>query len=208
MTVLVTLDLGLKSGFTRYDTVTKDLLLGWNNWGKLPAEDRNVAFGEWLEAIIGGTVLDIHGKVEQTDLAPVDVLGYEKVSFSGPGASGSYIWPQQGILQYVGRHIAWQGVEVPTLNKFAVGDDPTPIPARVSEINKALKGKLPKAEKKELKTEKGRLLTARKKVVKQKMISAAEMWIRKLGHEPPEGLKTDTADSVLVLGHVLTNSLP
>lgn len=208
MTVLVTLDLGLESGFTRFDTETRELLLGWNNWRKLPAEDRNPAFGDWLDGLIRGTLFDIHGQIEQTDLAPVAVLGYEKVSFSGPGAGGSYIWPQQGILQYVGRDIAWQGVEVPTLNKFAVGDNPTPIPPRLKEIRKEEKSKvLTIVEMKALKAEKNRLNAERRKVIKRKMIEAAEAWIRKLGHEPPENLKTDTADATLVLGWMLTNSV-
>ena len=93
---------------------------------KLPPEDQIVGFGEWFEGILGGTVFDVQGQIEQTDLSPVDVTGFERISFSGPGAGGANISRQEGVLQYVGRLIAWQGVAVPTLNKFAVGHNPTP----------------------------------------------------------------------------------
>jgi len=208
LSVVLGIDLGKQSGFSRYDTEDGELLLGWLDWGKLPPEDIVVAFGEWLDAILRGTLTDVHGQIERTDLAPVTVLGYEKVSFSGPGAGGSYIWPQEGVLQYVGRNIAWQGVEVPTLNKFAVGDNPTPIPPRLKEIRRELKNRLlTKTERYALQAEKNRLNAERRKVVKGKMIDAAKAHIRKLGQEPPEKLKTDTADATLVLAWILVHAI-
>lgn len=186
MTVVLGQDLGKEAGFVRYDTENGGLLLGWNNWGKLPDQDIIVAYGEWLEGILLGTLCDVHGQIEQTDLAPVDVMGFERISFAGTGKGKEYISRQEGVLQFVGRRIAWQGVEVPTLQSFALG--------------KGYIKRLGLRDPEKTKYEK-------KKILKGAMIEAAKEWIRKLGHEPPEKLKTDTADATLVLGWILTNSL-
>ena len=122
MTVLVTLDLGSKAGFTRYDTEDGDLYLGWNDWSKVPPVDRAIAFGQWMTAILDGTILDVQGEVVRAGLRPVTVVGYEHVPFAGKGNSSEFIHKQEGLLQWLSQDIAFQAINVSTLKKFATGD--------------------------------------------------------------------------------------
>ena len=122
MTVVLSLDLGSKAGFTWYDTEASDLILGWNNWGKVPPVDRTIAFGKWLQAILSGTVLEVGGQVVRSGLRPVTVVGYESVPFAGPGRSSEFIHKQEGLLQWLCREIAFQSINVSTLKVFATGD--------------------------------------------------------------------------------------
>lgn len=132
MTVVLGLDLGTEGGFARYDTVAGDLLLGRLGWGKHPPEDRIVFFGEWLERALAGVFMEPNGQFTAEIMGSVDVLGFERVSFSGPGRGSEYISRQEGVAQYLARRIAWQGVQVPTLKKFATDDGRAEKPTMVA----------------------------------------------------------------------------
>jgi len=129
--VVLGLDLGTKGGFSRYDTISGELFLGWNRWDKLEPAERCVAFGEWLEAVLEGTLTEIDGQVIRSGLEPVGVIGYEDVPFTGRGRS-DYIAKQTGLLEYLGRRIAWRGVNVATLKKFATGNGKAEKPTMIA----------------------------------------------------------------------------
>ena len=202
MTVVLGLDLANQGGFARYDTVAGKLLLGRNQWDEFPVPDRIIAFGEWLEATMRGETWEIKkagGKKGKWTISllgilddPVDVVGFEQITFSGPGRSGEFIQKQEGVVQYLSRKIPWQGVHVATLKKFALGDRAPPRPNY-----RALS-----------KQEKNRKKTEHRKLTKAAMVGSAREWIEKLGHEPPEILESDTADATLVLAWMLVNALP
>ena len=109
--ILLGIDLGSNSGWARYDTVAQTVDWGRNDWGdrELPPEDRVIGFGEWLEAEL------LEGGVQ--------AVGFEQVDFTGKGGKGGwYISRQEGILQWLCRDVAFAGVAVKTLKKFATGD--------------------------------------------------------------------------------------
>ena len=119
----------------------------------------------------------------------MEVIGYEVVNF-GKGRP-DFIMKQEGLVQYLGRKVAWQGVPVTTLKTFALGDRKPPQP-RYKGLSKL---------------ERNRAKAANRKLVKGLLIESAGEWIGRLGHEAPEVLKSDTADATLVLCWVLVNSL-
>ena len=179
MTIVLGLDLGSKGGFARYDTESGGLLLGLNRWDLLSVPDRVVAFGEWLDGILGGNIWQIEkveGKAKEwvvreiaQDWSPVDVVGFEQVTFSGHGRGSEFITRQEGVVQYLARDVSWQGINVSTLKKWATGDGHAQKPT---------------------------------------MVAAARYGIRTLGHEPPDKLSEDEADAFLVLAWMLVNALP
>ena len=179
MTVVLGLDLGSKGGFARHDTVTGELLLGLNRWDLLAVPDRVVAFGEWLDGILGGNIWQIEkvkGKAKEWVVREVargkpsvNVVGFEQVTFSGHGRGSEFITRQEGVVQYLARDVSWQGINVSSLKKWATGDGHAKKPT---------------------------------------MVAAAKYGIRTLGHEPPEKLSEDEADAFLVLAWTLVNALP
>lgn len=142
MTVVLGLDLGSKGGFDRYDTVTGELLLGLNRWDLMEPANRVVAFGEWLDGILAGDIWQVEkvkGKAKEWVVreiaqgqSPVDVVGFEQVTFSGHGRGSEFITRQEGVVQYLSRSRAWQGINVSTLKKFATGDGHAQKPTMVA----------------------------------------------------------------------------
>ena len=197
MTIVLGLDLGSKGGFARYDTKSGELLLGLNRWDKLDPAERVIAFGTWLQAALFGQLFRFDGKESWETMLPdgerVEVVGFEQITFSGEGRGSEFITRQEGVVQYLSRNIAWQGVNVATLKKFALGDR---APKRLI---------LPKDLSKK---EKNRAKGERRKLVKGLMVESAREWMEKLGHEPPEKLSEDEADAFLVLAWTLVNALP
>lgn len=118
--ILLGIDLGSNSGWSRYDTVAQTVEWGRNDWGdrKLPPEDRVIGFGEWLQH-----------ELENED---VRAVGFEQIDFAGKGGKGSwYIARQDGILQWLCRNRAFVGVPVKTLKKFATGNGNAPKPEMI-----------------------------------------------------------------------------
>ena len=118
MTVVLGLDLGLKQGWACYDTESGVLGFGRNDWSKLPVPDRVTAFGAWLE--------------KGLRQSGVTVVGFESVTFSGHGRGSEFITRQEGVLQWLCRDVAWVGVNVSTLKKFATGDGHAKKPTMVA----------------------------------------------------------------------------
>ncbi len=106
--ILLGIDLGSNSGWSRYDTVAQTVEWGRNDWGdqKLPPEDRVICFGEWLQREF------IH--------QPIKAVGFEQVDFAR-GKGAWVINRQEGVLQWLCRGRAFVGVGVPELKKFATG---------------------------------------------------------------------------------------
>ena len=129
--IVLGLDLGTKQGWACYDTESGALGIGRNNWEEFEVVDRIVYFGEWFEALLGGILTEAGGCVLKDGLAPVDVVGFEQVTFSAVGRS-DYIAKQEGLVQYLGRGIAWTGVNVSTLKKFSTGDGHAKKPTMVA----------------------------------------------------------------------------
>ena len=111
--ILLGIDLGSNSGWARYDTDTRTVEWGHNRFGKLPARERVIEFGRWLNVEIEAATLDVNRDV---------AVGFERVDFSGPGRGGEFISRMEGVLQYLCREVAWVGVPVPTLKVFGTGD--------------------------------------------------------------------------------------
>jgi len=188
--IVLGLDLGQTGGFSRYDTVSGDLRTGRFQFGKLEEPERIIAFGRWFEAVLGGTLVDFDGQVLASGLDPVDVVGYELVTF-GQGRA-DFIKMQEGLVQYLGRQVAWQGVNVQTVKKFGLGLK-APPPLRYRGMTKQ---------------EKNRARSERRKLVAGLLQDAAREWFRKLGSEPPEKLSADEAVATLVMTWMLVNRIP
>jgi hypothetical protein len=129
VTVVLGLDFGTKQGFTRFDTVSGDLLLGFIDWGKVPHPDRVIQFGYWLEGMLSGQLVDATGQRISGYTEPVNVIGYEGTPFTGTrkgkskgGQGSAFMNKQEGLVQWLGRYVAWQAVHAGTLKKFATGD--------------------------------------------------------------------------------------
>lgn len=108
MSLVLGIDLGSNSGWASFDLETRSVEWGWNQFSKLEPVDRVTAFGEWLQRML------LYKEIR--------AVGFELVNFSGPGRGSEFITRQEGVLQWLCRGVAWQGVNVMTLKVFATGD--------------------------------------------------------------------------------------